>query len=80
MQAKTYNTMDFLEICFLSAKDVRITAVNRDVESGKVVFSFINSNGECESLIADLNIGNDAVSASRLLESVKRIRKLIHTT
>ena len=78
-QSNTYETYDFLEVCYLIAKDVKIVSANRDSQMDKVRFEF-NDRKTCEKMVKDLTLGNDDVSAGRFMEAIRKARKVIHTT
>lgn len=76
--ADSYATSDFLEICYLLAKNAKLVSATRDAQIDRVVFAFFD-NQACKKLIYDLTLGNDEVSASRFMEAIRRTKKLIQT-
>ena len=80
-QAKSdrkFSTSDFLEITYLLSMDVPLLGVSRLSEANRVLFFFDNEDA-CLKLIGGLGMGNDQVSASRMLEAIRKARRAIRS-
>ena len=71
----TYGTSDFAETTFLSASDISMTDIQRNGQ--RLVFVFRNRE-KCESLVRRLRLGDDQISATRLLSASRHIKRLVH--
>lgn len=73
-------TSDYPTICFLIAHDIPFNGVNRiPGQNDRLEFTF----GEavmCEELVRYFENGDDDISARKLLDATKRVKKIIHST